>query len=220
MKKIVLILSLFAMQACGNRNANVETGASAPAVEYGVLDRESLSSKSFDEIFTRIEITQVPEDMFKLVGSDLTVITAGTDGDYNSMVAGWGGWGILLNKPVTWCILHADRYTLEYMLREKKYTMCYFDEGQKEEIMFFGGKSGRDTDKMKEHTLLPVTAPDGSIAYKEAKLVIECTLSEVTKVSPDDFHTPEGREFASGAFADVVDYRLVFGEVTGVWIRK
>uniref|UniRef100_S0DEL4 Flavin reductase like domain-containing protein n=1 Tax=termite gut metagenome TaxID=433724 RepID=S0DEL4_9ZZZZ len=225
MKKLVVILSLLAFTACCNAGgekvavAEVEAGAKA-GVEYGALDREGLPAKSFDEIFAPIDISEVPENMFKLIGGDLYVITAGNTEDHNSMVAGWGGWGILLNKPVTWCFLHASRYTLDYMKREKKYTICFFDEAQKDEFMPFGAKSGRDSDKMKEHTLLPVVAPGGSVAYKEAKLVIECTLAEVTTVSPDDFYTPEGQEFGSAGFGQGFDYRLVFGDVTGVWIRK
>jgi hypothetical protein len=59
------------------------------------------------------------------------------------------------------------------------------------------------------------------MAYKEARLIIECKLVEVTTVSPDDFYTEEGRSFIVEAHAETNDYhKIVFGEITSVWMRK
>ena len=99
--------------------------------------------------------------------------------------------------------------------------MSYFDEDDKEDIMIFGTQSGRNSDKMKEHQLTMVQTPDGNISYKEAKLIIECKLTEVTTVSPDDFLTDEGKEFITSAHAEAKAYhKLVFGDITNVWERK
>lgn len=186
-----------------------------------LMTREEMSEKGFTELFRQIEPAEIDESVFKLVGEDFTVITSGGISDYNSMVASWGGWGILFNNPVTWCFLRANRYTLEYIKANGTYTMCYFDDPYKEDIMIFGAKSGRDTDKMEEHPMLAVATPGGGVAYKEAKLIIECRITGLTTVSPDDFYTAEGREFIEGGFAEAQDFhKLVFGDITSVWVKK
>jgi flavin reductase (DIM6/NTAB) family NADH-FMN oxidoreductase RutF len=206
---VALVLS-----ACG--------GGSSPksAEQTESLTPKQLSTMTFDEIFTKITPQQIPSNVFDLVGKDFTVITAGDATDYNSMVAGWGGWGIQFNRPTTWCMLRANRYTLEYMRREGKFTFCYFDEDYKANIMEFGTKSGRDSNKMKDSKLHSVVTPAGSVAYKEAKLIIECRLTQVTTVSPDDFVDESSRAFVTEAYAEAGDWhKMVFGEITGIWTR-
>ena len=74
---------------------------------------------------------------------------------------------------------------------------------------------------MKESKLTSVQTPAGNLSWKEAKLIIECKLVEVTTVSPGDFYTDEGKSFIGEAYAETKDYhKLVFGEVTGVWVRQ
>jgi flavin reductase (DIM6/NTAB) family NADH-FMN oxidoreductase RutF len=185
------------------------------------LKTKDLKSKSFLDLFQPIAPTAMTDNVFKLVGQDFTVITAGTEINYNSMTASWGGWGVLFGKPTTWCILRANRYTLEFIRKRNLYTMCYFDEQYKDQVMLFGSASGRDSDKMKNHTLTPVETPEGSIAYKEARLIIECELTEITTVSPDDFYTADARSFITDAYEEVQDYhKLVFGKIANVWVRK
>ncbi|MDR0962206.1 MAG: flavin reductase [Mediterranea sp.] len=219
---LFMMLAACMLTACGSGATKTEVSEeeSTTAPTPVALTAEQLKPLSFNEIFTAITAEEIPTDVFTLVAKDFTVITAGDSTNYNSMVAGWGGWGVEFNKPTTWCMLRANRYTLEYMRREQKYTFCYFDESYKPDIMQFGMKSGRDSNKMKESKLQAVTTPGGSIAYKEAKLVIECRLVQITTVSPDDFYTEEGRKFVTDAYAEAKEWhKMVFGEITGVWKR-
>ncbi|MDR1671898.1 MAG: flavin reductase [Bacteroidales bacterium] len=181
----------------------------------------NIKELSFEALFRKTEPAELTDNVFKLVGQDYTVITAGGETDFNSMTAGWGGWGVLLNAPSTWCMLRANRYTLELMKREKTYTMSYFPDEYKEQVLYYGSQSGRNSDKMKNSPLTWVKTPNGNIAYKEARLVVECKLTEVTTVAPGDFYSDSGREFIESGFNDAKDYhKLVFGEITGVWIKK
>lgn len=223
MKKIFLLFFAVAtliITSCGDAsNQKKESFAKVEEI-ITELTQNQLEEKTFDELFKSIPASEISENVFKLVGTDYTVITAGTETDYNSMVASWGGFGILFNKPTTWCMLRANRYTLEYMKKTEIYTMSYFDDVYKEQIMLFGTKSGRDSEKMKEHTLNEVKTPSGSMSYKEAKLIIECKLTEITTVSPKDYYSEEGKQFVIDAYKEAKDYhKLVFGEITGVWIR-
>jgi flavin reductase (DIM6/NTAB) family NADH-FMN oxidoreductase RutF len=185
------------------------------------LTQGQIKEKSFDDLFKQIAPKDIPGDVFTLVNKDLTVLTGGTPEHYNSMIASWGGWGTLFEKPVTWCFLRANRYTLEFIKKDLKYTMSYFDNEYKQEILSFGKQSGRTTDKMKNTSLTAVQTPAGNMTFKEAKIIIECELFEMTTVSPDDFKDDEARKFIIEANEEAKDYhKIVFGVITNVWIRK
>jgi flavin reductase (DIM6/NTAB) family NADH-FMN oxidoreductase RutF len=213
MKKSLFLLSVLFMVSCANRE-NKDNGTQT-------ADSQNVKDLSFDELFSKISANEISDNIFKLVGEDITVITAGKESHFNSMAASWGGVGILFNKPVTWCMLRANRYTFEIIKNEHTYTLSYFPEEYKEQVLFFGSKSGRNSDKMKETTLTPVQTPSGNMTYKEARLTLECKLTEVTAVNPDDFYNQEDKDFIAGGFEEAKEYhRLVFGEITNVWIKK
>ena len=173
----------------------------------------------FEDQFKSVPAEEFDENFFNLVAKDFTVITAGEVP--NSMVASWGGIGIMFNKPVTWCFLRANRYTLEKMRETGTYTMCYFPDQYKGDIMQFGIKSGRNTDKMAQTKLTKMATPDGYPAYSEAKIIIECKLIAAPTVSKDEFYTDEAKEFLQGGYDEAKDWhKLVYGEITNIYVRK
>jgi len=179
-----------------------------------------IKEMNFDQLFNRISPEEIPDNVFTLVGKDFYVITAGKEGDYNSMIGSGGGMGVLFRKPTTWCVLKADRYTLELIQKEQTYTMAYFPNEFKEQMLFLGSKSGRDSEKMKEVELTPVQTPAGDMSFKEARLIIECKLTEITTPNPSDFYTQEAKDYLNEAYKEESDYRsYVFGEITDVWVK-
>jgi flavin reductase (DIM6/NTAB) family NADH-FMN oxidoreductase RutF len=179
----------------------------------------NLAKERFSKHYDTVAPKDFDENIFELVGDDWTVITSGDQP--NSMVASWGGTGIMFNKPVTWCFLRANRYTLEKIKETGTYTMCYFPADYKGDILKFGTASGRNTDKMAQTKLTPMTTPDRAPAYKEAKIIIECKLIAAPTVSKDEFYTEEGKEFLQGGYDEAKDWhKLVFGEITNIYIKK
>ena len=214
MKKIMIMCAAVAMCSCGG-------GAQKPAEAEAVATKADVSNKSFEELFVEVAPADFDQNIFNLVSKDFTVITAGEIPAHNSMIASWGGYGILFNKPASWCFLRANRYTLEKMREGEKYTLCYFPEAYKQDIMPFGTISGRDSNKMSETSLTAVSTPDGLPAWKEAKVIFECTLASVTTVSKSDFYTEEGQNFVQEGFDDAKDWhKFVFGEITHLWVAK
>ncbi|MCC8173108.1 MAG: flavin reductase [Odoribacter sp.] len=220
MKRLLFLSLAFAFFiSCNTSNTNSTVTQEVKEEKTAVTPLDV--NKSFDELFKSVQPNDLDENVFKVTAEDYAVITAGTLSDYNSMVASYGGWGILFGDPVTWCFLRANRYTLEYMRANEKYTFAYFDAPYKEKIMHFGTSSGRGTDKMKTHDLTAVETPNGSISYKEARFIIECELVEITTVSPDDFYSEKGKNFVIEGFEDAKEYhKLVFGKITNIWERK
>ncbi len=181
----------------------------------------SVKGTDFDQLFKHISPEEICDNVFTLVGKVFPVITAGKEDHYNSMTASGGGLGMLFKKPTTWCILQAGRYTLELIQKEQTYTMSYFPDEYKEQILFLGSKSGRDSEKMKEVELTSVQTPSGDMSFKEARLIIECKLTEVTTPNPVDFCTQEAKDYITEAYKEANDYRkYVFGEITHVWVKK
>lgn len=222
LKRLAFILSFpLLLSSCNENNKSQAENSVADKDTVRTVTTEEVKDKAFDELFTSITAKQIKENVFKLVNEDYTVITAGTPELYNSMVASDGGWGTVYGKPGTWCNLRASRYTLEVIQDKQTYTMSYFDDNFKDEIVRFGKKSGRDSEKMKDSKLTMVETPSGNITYKEAKLIIECQLSQVTTVSPDDFYDQDDKKFVVDAYNEVGGYhKIVFGKITNVWIRK
>ena len=185
---------------------------------FNYSDR-NIAQQRFDHAYEAVSPEEFNENIFKLVGKDFTVITAGEKP--NSMVASWGGIGIMFNKPVTWNFLRANRYTLEKMRETGTFTMCWFPDQYKGDIMQFGTKSGRNTDKMAQTKLTPMATPDGYPAYAEAKIIIECKLIAASTVSKDEFYTEEAKTFLQEGYDDAKDWhKLVYGEITNIYIRK
>ncbi|MCD7915279.1 MAG: flavin reductase family protein [Tannerellaceae bacterium] len=224
MKKYwLLFVGMILLTHC-NSSANESTESSTGSektVEVRTETTQDVRDKTFEQLFKAVPAEGVMDETYAYAGRTFTVITSGTSSDYNSMIAGWGGPGTLFGKPSTWCFLRANRYTLEYIRKEKTYTMAYFPQQYNEQVLFLGSKTGRDTDKMKESTLTPVETPSGMMSYKEAEVIIECTLTEITSVTSDDFYTQEGKDFVLEGYEDAGDYhKMVFGEITRVWVKK
>lgn len=178
---------------------------------------------SFDQLFTQISAEEMCDayNLLRLVGTDFFALTAGREDHYNSMIGSGGGIGMLFKKATTWSLLRADRYTLELILKEQTYTMTYFPEEFKTQMIFLGSKSGRGSEKMKEVALASIKTPSGNISFKEAKLIVECKLTQITTPCLEDFYAAEAKYYIKEAYKDASDHRTyVFGEITHVWVKR
>jgi flavin reductase (DIM6/NTAB) family NADH-FMN oxidoreductase RutF len=180
---------------------------------------------NFNQLFKNISPEEIFVNKFNFVGEGFPlkgfpVITSGKIGHYNSLTASGGGFGLFFKKPATWSLLRSDRYTLELIQKEQTYTMSYFPIEYKEQVLFLGSKSGRDSGKMKEVKLTVMQTPSGDMSFKEAGLIIGCKLTSVVTADPTDFYSQDAIEYINEAYKGVSDYRkYVFGEITHVWLK-
>lgn len=123
---------------------------------------------------------------FERIGKDWCLITAGTEGSYNTMTASWGGVGILWGKEVATCYIRPQRYTKEFVDREEYFTLSFFPDGYRSALAFCGKYSGRDYDKAAETGLTPLYT-DGTTAFEEADLVLVCRKLYAQPMSEDSF---------------------------------
>ena len=178
----------------------------------------SMETKNHWGDFAEIAPTEISENVIQLIGKEWMLITAGTESAFNSMTASWGALGEIWSKPASFIMVRDSRYTYQFLQENGIYTLCFFDETYKEALTIMGTKSGRDTDKVKESGLTPVVTPNGSMAYAEAKMVIECKKLYAEPFKEEAFTDKETFEriYVKG---DNSIHTFYVGEILNVWTK-
>ncbi|MFH1721321.1 MAG: flavin reductase [Candidatus Altiarchaeota archaeon] len=168
------------------------------------------------EGFTEIGVKELDENIFKLVGDDWMLVTAGTPTDYNMMTASWGGGGVLWFKNVAWCVIRPSRFTYEHLEKSQTYTLSFFPEKYKNKLTYCGTNSGRNVDKTKETGLTPFNPTEETISFEEARLIFVCQKLYYQDINPKNFQFPEIENEYNGQ-----DYhRMYVGEILKVLKKK
>ena len=113
------------------------------------------------------------ENVFELIGKEWMLVAAGTPEHFNMMTASWGGIGWLWNKPVAFVFVRPERYTHEFIERNERLTLSFYEETYRKALQLCGAKSGRDTDKVAATGLTPLPLESGAMTFAEARLTIE-----------------------------------------------
>jgi len=140
----------------------------------------------------KIRPEELSENVFKLIGSDWMLITAGPPEEHNTMTASWGGFGVIWNKKVCFCVIRPTRHTYGFIEKAENFTLSFFDESYRNSLQFCGTKSGRDVNKAQETGLTPTTGTlPGTTYFAEARLVIECRKLYYQDIDPANFLDPD-----------------------------
>lgn len=167
-----------------------------------------------DAEFKSIKPEMLKDNMFKLIGKDWMLITAGKLKSFNTMTASWGNAGILWNKPVAICYIRPQRYTLDFVEKADYYTLSFFDNKYRDVLNFCGTKSGRDYDKIKETGLSPLETQLGNIGYAESRLLMECRKLYVGHIEESGF---VDKDLINKIYPGEDFHRFFIGEITSVW---
>ena len=164
----------------------------------------------------KCDVKSLDQNVFSLIGEQWMLITAGTAERCNTMTASWGGLGVLWGKPVATVYIRPQRYTLEFVEREEKFTLAFFGEAYRKALALCGSKSGRDMDKVKECGFTVATA-EGAPYFKEADLVLVCKKAYWQDMDPTHFLDGE----IDGKWYPEKDYHRIFiGEIETVLKKK
>ncbi|MBQ5398948.1 MAG: flavin reductase [Ruminococcus sp.] len=123
--------------------------------------------------FREIPVKDITDNPFKLIGEDWGLVAVKNNDGCNMMTVAWGGVGIMWRKPAAFTFIRPQRFSFPLLENEEYFTICFFDESQREALRLCGTKSGRDTDKVKETGLTPVY-DEKAPYFKEARLVLVC----------------------------------------------
>ena len=110
---------------------------------------------------------------FSVFDRQWALVTAGQEGDFNTMTISWGGLGTLWGKPVATVYVKPVRYTHEFLDRYDKFTVSFFPEAYKKALALLGSRSGRDGDKVAAAGLTPAYL-DGAVTFREAERTLVC----------------------------------------------
>lgn len=167
--------------------------------------------------FKEISPYDIQDNPFSIIGRDWQLFCAGADeANCNTMTASWGQLGVMWNKPVACIYIRPQRYTREFVEREARFSVTFFEPGtHRSELNLLGSKSGRDGNKIAEAGLTPMLF-DGVPAFEEAHMVLVCR-----KLYQQDL---EGASFLApgldAAFYPDKDYhRMYIGEIEKVFVR-
>ncbi len=139
------------------------------------------------EKFNRLDPYTLNESIFRLIGKDWMLVSAGTPENFNMMTASWGTCGILWNKPIAIAFIRPQRYTYEFVEKHEVFTLSFFDESFRKTLNVLGTKSGREMDKMNMEGLTPLATPSGSVGFKEARITLECRKLYFDDIKPELF---------------------------------
>jgi flavin reductase (DIM6/NTAB) family NADH-FMN oxidoreductase RutF len=137
--------------------------------------------------FIELKPDQITDNPFKLVGADWMLLTAGNKDSYNMMTAAWGGFGVMWNKNICFCVVRPSRYTYEFIENNDIFTLSFFDKSMRSVLDFCGKYSGRDYNKAAETGLTAIETRNGSVFFNEARLAIECRKLYYQDINPLNF---------------------------------
>ena len=147
-------------------------------------------------------------DMLDLFSKKWALVTAGKAGHYNTMTIGWGSLGTLWSKPVCNVYVKPIRYTYDFLEQYDYFTITFFDEEYKNDLMLLGTKSGRDGDKVALTSLTPVFDEYG-VSFKEAVCTIVCK-----KIYYQDLDVSVmGKDIIDKYYVSEEPHRMYIGEV-------
>ena len=101
------------------------------------------------------------------------LLTSGDKDKYNTMTISWGGFGTIWNKPVVTVYVKPIRYTYKFIEDNDYFTVSFYDDEYKDDLIILGTKSGKDIDKISLTKLNPMFL-DNSVSFEEAKITLVC----------------------------------------------
>ena len=111
------------------------------------------------------------ENVFRAVGKDWLLVTAGGEGGFNAMTASWGLFGELWGEHVAEIFIRPSRYTKEFVDANEYFSLSILPDELHGTHAVFGSLSGRDIDKTEKTGLTPVFGEKAPY-YAEARLVV------------------------------------------------
>lgn len=139
------------------------------------------------------------------------LLTAGNINDYNTMTIGWGMIGTIWRKKTFIVYVKPCRYTYDFMEKNEYFTVSFYSEEYKNQMVYLGTKSGRDCNKVEDVDFHPIEVPN-SISFKEAYCTILCKKYYYTDINHDN--VPE--DTIDIYYKDNCMHRVYYGEIISI----
>lgn len=157
-------------------------------------------------------------DVFSMFNDRWALCTAGTPEEYNTMTIGWGTLGTIWGPPmkgkqIVTVFLRESRYTSEILLKNDRFTVCFFPEENRKDLATLGRFSGRQVPDKIARTGLTPKPLGNAVGFEEARLTFVCKKIYVHKMTEEELP-----EFVrDGLYADGDMHYIFMGEIEDVF---
>jgi len=168
--------------------------------------------------FRKTTWEELDENAIRIIGKEWMLVGAGNrERGFNMMTASWGGLGWLWEKPVSFIFVRPQRFTHEFTEREEYYTITFYDEAYRDVLRKMGTVSGRNFDKINQSGLTPFTTENGSIGFREARLIVECRKLYAGKIEEGAF---TDQALGQRIYPNKDFHTMYVGEIVNVWVKE
>ena len=136
-------------------------------------------------IYKTIDPKNIKDNLIDCFANEWALITAGVEGDFNTMTASWGFAGEMWGADSLAVVIRPQRYTMEFIEKNDYFTVSFCGKNRAIHKVT-GSKSGRDCDKVLEAGLTPIEN-DKYVYFKEARLVLVVRKQFVQQMRAEAF---------------------------------
>ncbi len=154
---------------------------------------------------------QFNPEIFSQFDKKWAMLCAGTADSFNAMTIGWGGLGTLWMKPVATVYVRPDRYTYQFMEKSDYFTISFFPEKFRGDLVAMGSISGRDGDKLAKTAFTPKVL-EQAVTFEEAEVTLLCRKIYWQDLDAERIPAQVLKEIYAGA----PTHRMYVGEVVDV----
>ena len=172
----------------------------------------------------------VPTDKFKgwtylkeFTTSSLPgILSAGDKNGYNSMLIEWGSMGVAWRRPIFTVYVKPERYTHDFLVKGKIFTVSIFNKKYKKKMSIYGVKSGRDVNKEELAGTHIQFLDDGGITFEEADEVFVCKIVAKAYIKDGELDPEIIEMFKKNLklYTSTSAHTLFVGEIIGHYLRK
>lgn len=161
----------------------------------------------------KIRPKEINENIFKLIGDDWMLITAGNKKEANTMTASFGGFGIFCFKDVAHIYVRPERHTFGFLEKNETFSLSFFDPTFKDKLAYCGKVSGKDENKIAKCGFSTLYDENETPYFKEAKITVICKKMYSQDIEKNCFNNIEAynKTYSSGGI-----HRMYIGEIIEV----
>ena len=152
---------------------------------------------------------------FNDLDKNYALLTAGSKDDFNTMTISWGGFGTIWNKPVVTVYVKPIRYTYKFMEDNDFFTVSFYDDKYKKDLLTLGTKSGRDSDKISLTSLNPLYL-DNSVSFEEANVTLVCKKIYYQDLNLELIKENLSNDIYNRFYGEDPVHRMYIGEVVDI----
>ncbi len=163
--------------------------------------------------------TEVIKEAAEQLSKGGAFLTAGYEGEINTMTISWAAMGRIWNKPILIVAVRSSRHTYKLSDNSNQFTVSFPAPGQlARELALCGTKSGRDMDKFNECDFVALEAATVvAPLIDKCKIHMECKVVYKQAMEPGLIDKSIKKTFYDGNDNYHVMY---YGEITACHIKE